>query len=139
MPCRSCSIVPALTPRATSTSLILPIFFVNSIGVLPVPRRARVVSTSEFPSSLNLKVATPDSPQGLSANLRSPSFSMYQGDTESMSRTRTRTLGAGMENSAEFQGKYHLALGALRVSNIYRLLIAFGNLTRPHRGRLIWP
>src|SRR5438094_7907421 len=97
MPCRSCAIAP--------------------------PRRHVQPFFSRLALSCTLYSSKGCLQLGFSANLRSPSVSIYLRDTESMSRTRTRTLGAGMENSAEFHGKYHLALGALRVSNIYRLLI----------------
>jgi hypothetical protein len=67
---------------------------------------------------LNLKVAAQGSCGGAFADLRSPSFSTYQGVTESISRTRMRKLGAGMENSADFRLEYHLALGGRSVSNM---------------------
>jgi len=58
----------------TSRSLILPIFFANRIGVLPVWKPLRVVSMTEFPSALNLKVAAQGSCGGAFADCEAQVF-----------------------------------------------------------------
>ncbi len=99
-------------------SFILAIFFVNRIGFLSVWNPLRVVRMIDFPPALNLRIAAAGSAGGTPTNFRSPSFSTYQGETASTSRTTIRRLEAGTENSADFHGKYHLAPGGLSLSNM---------------------